>query len=107
MQTQDNQQAAFLTALAQDPSPTALGPVFAGIGYWPAWNISVVAGFDPASGYGCTECATEAGICTGCGEALHTDTAGNLATAGDGQSDPRVCPRDLPDRLQHYTEASA
>jgi hypothetical protein len=55
----ENERAAFLTALAQDPSPTALGPVFAGIGYWPAWNVSVVAGFDVASGTGCTECATE------------------------------------------------
>jgi hypothetical protein len=60
MRDQDNhERAGILAAFAAEPSPTALGPVFAGIGYWPAWNISVVAGFDVASGYGCGECATE------------------------------------------------
>jgi hypothetical protein len=48
--------------------------------------------------------AGEAATCTGCGQPLHTDAAGNLVAASDGQSDPRLCPRDPPDRLLHYTE---
>jgi hypothetical protein len=54
--TAESERAAFLTALAQDPGPV---PVFGDMASWALWNPTVVAGFDPATGYGCAQCATE------------------------------------------------